>query len=106
MDEIITLEVPEIRDWLPVTPPNPLATEEEAFARLLPELLTTHKGQYVAIFGGRVVGSGAEEVATLKRAYAEYGYRPILVQQVTDKPRVVHCNGVLMTSTLSRGSNR
>ncbi len=94
MDDVTVMELPAFDTWAPVPPPNPLADEERAFARLLPELLTTHKGQYVAVLGGKVVGSGAEEVATLKQAYADYGYCPILCQLVTDKPRVARIPSV------------
>ncbi len=94
MDGIVTMELPAFDTWAPVAPPNPLADEERAFARLLPELLTTHAGQYVAVFGGQVVGSGADEVTTLKKAYADHGYCPILCQLVTDKPRVARIPSV------------
>jgi hypothetical protein len=80
---------------VPAPPPNPLAAEEEAFARLLSKLLTTHKGQYVAILGDRVVASGPDQFAVLSQAYAEQGYRPILCRLVTDQPeRVVRIPSV------------
>ncbi len=34
--------------------------ERVSFYRLLPELLKTHKGEYVAILGGAVVAHGGE----------------------------------------------
>lgn len=36
---------------------RPLEPEREAFQRLLPELLKTHYGQFVAIHGGQVVAA-------------------------------------------------
>ena len=89
MDGIVTMELPAFDTWAPVVPPNPLADEERAFARLLPELLTTHAGQYVAVLGGKVVGSGADKIAVAKQAYADNGYRPILVRLVTEEPQRV-----------------
>jgi len=91
MDDVITMELPAFDTWTPVPPPNPLADEERAFARLLPELLTTHEGKYVAMYGGKVVAVGPELVAVLSQAYLEHGYRPILCRLVTDAPeRVIH----------------
>ena len=37
--------------------------EQEAFRRLLPELLKTHRNQYVAIHAGKVVESGPDKLA-------------------------------------------
>ena len=91
MDEIITFDMPAI-DWRPgrANSTSVLDDEIQAFDRLLPELLLSHRGQYVAVFGGKVVGSGVDLIAVAKQAYAEYGYRPILVRLVTDAPpRVV-----------------
>jgi hypothetical protein len=89
MDGIVTMELPAFDTAPPGPPPNVLADEERAFARLLPELLTTHKGQYVAILGGKVVGCGADKIAVAKQAYADHGYRPILVRLITDEPQRV-----------------
>jgi hypothetical protein len=95
MDEVITIDVP-LFDPQPLVPPSrPLAEEERAFARLWPELLTTHRGQYVAVLGDRVVCSGPDVFTVLTQAYAEHGYRPILCRLVTDRPRrVVHLPSV------------
>ena len=96
MAEVITFELPEI-EWRPraTTPADPLEEELRAFDRLLPELLGTHRGRYVAVFGGKVVGTGTDKIAVAKKAYAEYGYRPILVRLVTDAPpRVVRIPSV------------
>jgi hypothetical protein len=66
------------------------AREYEAFLRLLPDLLREHRGQYVAVHDGRVVGVGGDKVTVAKHAYQEFGPVEILVRQVTDEPpRVV-----------------
>jgi hypothetical protein len=90
MDEVIEFDMPEI-DWRPgpVLAPQPLDEAIQTYNRLLPELLATHRGQFVAILGDRVVGTGIDLFAVLKQAYAEYGYRPILCRLVTDQPRRV-----------------
>lgn len=86
MDEVVTLDLPE---FVTRPPPSPLDEEVRTYARLLPELLATHRGQYVAILGDRVVGSGSDLFAVLDQAYADHGYRPILCRLVTDQPRPV-----------------
>jgi hypothetical protein len=63
--------------------------EQEAFRKLLPELLQTHRGQYVAIHEGQVVGSGPDQIELADRAYDRFGYIPILVTLVTDRPGIV-----------------
>ena len=66
------------------------ASEYQAFLRLQPSLLQTHRGQYVAIHDGRVVDSGDNQVDVALRAYEAHGHVSIHVGLVTDQlPRVV-----------------
>lgn len=58
---------------------------QHAFRRLLPGLLATRRGQYVAIHDGQVVESGDGNLAVARRAYARFGYVPIFVNPVTDE---------------------
>jgi hypothetical protein len=60
--------------------------EQQAFRRLLPELLKTHRGQYVAIHEGQVAESGDDKLVVASRAYARLGYVPVYVSLVTDEP--------------------
>ena len=60
--------------------------EYQAFLRLLPELLKTHRGQYVAVHEGEVVDSGPDKIALALRAYQTHGYVPIYVGLVTTEP--------------------
>jgi hypothetical protein len=60
--------------------------EYTAFLRLLPDLLKTDRGQYVAIHEGRVVAKGTNLVEVALEAYARHGYVPIYVDEVTDQP--------------------
>lgn len=62
--------------------------EQEAFRRLLPNLLKTYRYQYVAIHEGQVVGTGPDQIELVDRAYERFGHVPILVTLVTDRPRV------------------
>ena len=63
--------------------------EYQAFLRLLPELLATHRGQYVAVHEGRVVDADADDIALVRRVHGRIGYVPIHVGLVTDRPPTV-----------------
>ena len=67
--------------------------ERRAFLRLLPELLQTHTGQYVAIHNEQVVDSGPDDIALIRRVHSQVGYVPIHVARVTKQPRVVRISG-------------
>ena len=58
--------------------------EYQAFMRLLPELLKTHRGQHVAIHEGQVVDSDADDIALIQRVHAKVGYVPIHVGLVVE----------------------
>jgi hypothetical protein len=60
--------------------------EHGAFLRLIPTLLGTHRGQYVAVHKGCVIAEGPDQVDVAKQAYARVGYVPIYVGLVTDEP--------------------
>jgi len=60
--------------------------ERLAFYRLLPELLQTHRDQFVAIHEGRVVASDADVVKVGLEAYRQHGYVPIYVGWVSTQP--------------------
>lgn len=66
--------------------------EEAAFERMKPELLKTHKGKFVAIHDGKLIDFDADESTLAKRVYAKFGYRTILMTEVTETPRVYHVN--------------
>jgi hypothetical protein len=57
--------------------------EQRAFHDLLPGLLHTNLGQFVAIHEGQVVESGDDKLAVARRAYERFGYLPIYVSRVT-----------------------
>ena len=64
-----------------------LQAERAAFHRLLPELLKTHRGQFVAIQDGRVVNADTDESALARRVLAQ-GRKPVYIQEVRPEPRV------------------
>jgi hypothetical protein len=63
--------------------------EHQAFLHMLPELLTTHRGQYVAIHEGKMVDADADDIALVRRVHERIGYVPIHVGLVTERPPVV-----------------
>jgi hypothetical protein len=66
-----------------------LALEDDAFRRMLPELLAQHRGRYVALHQGAVLAVGDTEIATLNLAYARDPGALVLVRKVTDQPEPV-----------------
>ena len=65
-----------------------LQPEREAFRRLLPDLLKTYEGQFVAIHDGQVVDVDKDS-ATLARRTRAQGHRPVYIQKVMKEPRIV-----------------
>ena len=74
---------------IPLPSPSKGEREYQAFLRLLPGLLTTHPGQYVAVHDGEVVDADADDIALVRRVHAKVGYVPIHVGLVTDESQVV-----------------
>ena len=60
--------------------------ERRAFFGLLPTLLATHRGQYVAVHHGSVVAEGPDEVEVAMQAYRRVGYVPLYVGLISDEP--------------------
>jgi len=70
---------------LPTPPLNKWRREQAEFRRLLPELLKTHRGQYVAIHEEKVADYGTDQLAVAQRVYARFGYISIYESLVTDQ---------------------
>ncbi|MFO0823486.1 MAG: hypothetical protein U0792_10280 [Gemmataceae bacterium] len=88
MTPIPIFEAPQLE---PSKPRTKWDAEYEAFLRLLPQLLQTHRDQYVAIHEGKVVGAGTDQLALAREAYQKFGLVEILVRLVTDRPpRIVN----------------
>jgi hypothetical protein len=82
MEEMIVIP-PEV-----IFPPPRSKWEREyrAFQRLLPGLLKTHRGKYVAIHNEQVVDSGDDPIALIKQVHTRYGYVPIHVDRIVEEP--------------------
>ena len=83
MDESEILLAPVIN--VPQRNDDKWERERSAFHRLLPNLLTTSQGKYVAIHEESVVETGDTSVETAQRAYAKFGYVPIFIGLVSDQ---------------------
>jgi hypothetical protein len=83
-EEIVTLPAPHVE----LTPPPRTKWEHEyrAFREMLPELLKTHRGRYVAIHEGKVIDSGENRLELVFRALAKAGNVDIHVGLVTEQP--------------------
>lgn len=84
---------PAIEVHLVEPPPAQFERERRAFFRLLPDLLKTHRGQYVAIHNEQVVGSGPDR---LKLALEVQGRvrSGVYVGHVIDEPEPVRRSGI------------
>jgi hypothetical protein len=67
-------------------PLDRLQGERAAFQRLLPELLKTHRGQFVAIQGGHLIDADLDESALAHRTFL--AGKPVYIQEVRAEPRV------------------
>jgi hypothetical protein len=93
MSQIDPAEAPPFQVRLD-PPSTKFARERAAFFRLLPQLLTTHRGQYVAIHEERPVESGAERLEVAMRVLSRVGNADIFVGLVTDEPESAARSGV------------
>ena len=71
---------------LPIVETGKGEREYRAFLRLLPQLLVSHRGQYVAVHEGQVVDCDADDIILVQRVHARFGYVPICVGLVADQP--------------------
>ena len=85
MSEPEALPAPVV-DW-PPAPKDKWEREREAFRELLPRLLKTHAGKFVAVHEGQVVDSGDAILSLAARVYARHGYVPIYMGLVDVRGR-------------------
>lgn len=81
----------------PATPRSSRMTEwleeKSAFERLLPKLAARHRGHYVAVSGGRVVGSDPDPDALFERLWVKLGGRTFFIGRVGGPPPIVDLPG-------------
>jgi hypothetical protein len=89
-------------------PPRPgdptLAEEYDAFQRLLPDLLRTHRGQHVAVHQGRIVATGPDRLEVVRQARQMCGNVPLYAALVTDEPQPISRSGLVREGPGGAGS--
>jgi hypothetical protein len=76
----LTVEGSDVGCVPPYRPDNPaLIPEHQAFHRMLPELVRTHHGKYVAVYQGRVVASGDRPDRVEQDVQSGYGEVPAYI---------------------------
>ena len=85
---------PPAFQW-PPAPQTKWEHEYRAFRRLLPQLLLTERGQFVAVHEERVIDRDRDELALITRVLARIGNVDIHVGLVTDQPEPVYRSGVV-----------
>lgn len=79
---------------LPEPSPVPKGERERRnFVRLLPQLLKSHYGEFVAIHNGQVVDSGPDDIVLIRRVHERIGYVPIHVARVVENSAVERVSG-------------
>ena len=72
----------------PAAPSTAFERERAAFHRILPELLNSHRGEWVAIVEEQAVEFGPDFSSVIRRVRERFGQRPVYVQEILEKPRV------------------
>jgi hypothetical protein len=88
----VTLPPPAV-EWPP--PGNKWEREYRAFRRILPQLLETQRGRYVAVHDEKVIDSDTDAMTLILRVLAKVGNVAIHVGLVTDEPEPVYRSGVV-----------
>jgi hypothetical protein len=85
MNDVTILPAPEIEPA--VTPETAWERERQAFFQLLPSLLKSHPGQYVAVHDRTVIADGSDRISVALHAYEQVGYVPLYVGLVGEASR-------------------
>ncbi len=75
-------------------PRNKWEREYRAFKRLLPELVKTHYGKYVAIHEERVFDSGDDRLELILRVLPKVGGVSVHIGHVTAEPEPICRSGI------------
>ena len=63
-----------------------MAAEEAAYRNMHAELMARYAGQYVAIYGGRLIDHDPDELALLRRLDAHHPDNVVLMKRVRPLP--------------------
>jgi hypothetical protein len=76
-------------------PKNKWEREYRAFLQLLPELLKTHRGKYVAIHEGQVIDSDDDRLELIFRVLPKVGGVSVHIGHVMEGPEPTRRSGLL-----------
>lgn len=62
--------------------------ERAAFQRLLPELLKSHRGEWVAIVDEQVVEFGPDFSSVIVPVRQRFGQRPVYIHEISEQPHI------------------
>ena len=88
-----TVAAPAIEVQLIEPTPDQFERDRRAFLRLLPALLKTHPGQYVAVHNEQVVGSGPDRLKLALEVQARLR-TGVYIGHVTDEPEPARRSGI------------
>ena len=89
---------------LPEPPLSKFERERRSFYQLLPTLLATYSGEYVAIHEGQVVDHGVDQVEVTLRVLRRVGSVPVFVHLVSREPERVYRSGLVRDPVTSKVS--
>ncbi len=72
----------------PVSSVPSFEQERAAFQRLLPELLKTHRGEWVAIVDGQPVEFGPDFSSVIAPVRQRFGQRPVYVHEISERAHI------------------
>jgi len=75
----------------------PLQPEIEAYQRMLPALLKSHPGKWVAIHDGKVLET-SDDPAEMSHRLMQQGIYPLYIEKIQPEPRVFNLPSVKMVS--------
>lgn len=70
------------------SPEDVLALEERVFERQRARLARRYAGQFIALYGGRVVGHDKDAEALAARLFAELGDVPFFIAKAEKRPSI------------------
>lgn len=65
----------------------------QLFDQAKPELLKKYLGEYIAFEDGQVLDHDVDERRLLDRVYEKFGYRDLLIQEMSPYERVIRVGG-------------
>ena len=83
-----TLLEQAVRDYLDRLAEKKIIAESKAFQLLHTELLLRYQGEYVAVHNGEVVDHDTDLCVLNRRIRTRYGRTAVLLQRVTEQPKV------------------